>query len=464
MRVLIVSNTQFAIERPAPSRFYRWIVLVVVGSAMGCNYYVYDSINPLERIFIQKLGFTATQFGWLNSAYAVTAVLTLLLGGIVIDRIGTKRAILCFAVLCFLGASLTAARGVPGLMIAGRAVLGLGGESLVVAATTAVAKWFKGKELSFAFGIKITIARLMSVAADNSPTWAHRVFYPANLAGEPSWRGPLLLATGAGVFAIVCSGLYWMLEDFAERRYKISPESPAGKRRLDFTGILRFSKSYWLVVGICVTFYSAIFPFRTFAIDFLTNKILHARGQSGAVEVVRVLAHKQAGMFTSLLPLSAMIVTPLLGLLSDKIGKRASLMFFASVLLMPVYVLLGYTNTPLAVPLCMMGIAFSVIPAVMWPSVAYIVEQNRLGTAYALMTLVEQIGFFVMNLLIGKANDHQHAGLGNLEGYRFGMLVFTALAMGGFLCALLLLIREKGGRGHGLETITVASESGLRSS
>lgn len=451
----MVSKTQVALERPAPTRFYRWLVLLVVGSAMGCNYYVYDSINPLERIFIQKLGFTATEFGWLNSAYAVTAILTLLLGGIVIDRIGTKRAITCFAVLCFLGAALTAAHGVPGMMIAGRAVLGLGGESLVVAATTAVAKWFKGKELSFAFGIKITIARLMSVAADNSPTWAHRLYYPENLGGEPSWRGPLLLAAGAGVFAILCSLIYWGLENWAEAHFEIKQAPPTERRRLDFRYVLEFGRSYWLVVGICVAFYSDIFPFRTFAIDFLTNKILLSHGGAAASEAARVLAHEHAGMFTSLLPLSAMIVTPLLGLLSDKIGKRASLMMFASLLLMPVYFLLGYTSTPLFIPLCMMGIAFSVIPAVMWPSVAYIVDQNRLGTAYALMTLIEQIGFFVMNLLIGKANDAQHAGLGNLQGYQLGMIGFSVLAVGGFICATLLLMREKSPAAYGLETITV---------
>ena len=450
----MVSNMQRAVERPAPSPFYRWIVLLVVGSAMGCNYYVYDSINPLERIFIQKLGFTATQFGWLNSAYAVTAILTLLVGGIVIDRIGTKRAITCFAVLCFLGAALTALHGSPGFMIAGRAVIGLGGESLVVAATTAVAKWFKGKELSFAFGIKITIARLMSVAADNSPTWGHRAYYPERLGGEPSWQGPLLLAAGAGAFAIVCSLIYWALENWAESRYQTQNTS-AAKGRLQFKGILRFSVSYWFVVGICLTFYSAIFPFRTFAIEFLTNKLLVAQGSSAVTDAMRVAAHKHAGMITSLLPLSAMVVTPLLGFLSDKIGRRASLMMFASLLLMPVYLLLGYTDTPVSVPLCMMGIAFSVIPAVMWPSVAYIVDQGRLGTAYALMTLIEQIGFFVMNLLIGRANDYEHAGLGNLAGYRLGMLAFTTLAATGFICAVLLLFREKGPRGHGLETITV---------
>src|SRR6266481_2366053 len=88
--------------RPEPSRLYRWVVLIFISVAMGGNYYIYDSINPLERIFIEHLGFSGTRFGWLNSSYSVAAVLTLLIGGIIIDRIGTKKAIFMFAVLCFL--------------------------------------------------------------------------------------------------------------------------------------------------------------------------------------------------------------------------------------------------------------------------------------------------------------------------------------------------------------------------
>ena len=202
-----MSTSMPDLARPEPSRLYRWAVLLFVSLAMGGNYYIYDSINPLERIFIDKLGFSATAFGWLNSSYSVAAVLTLLIGGIIIDRIGTKKAITFFAVLCLLGAALTAARGRPGVMIAGRTVLGLGAESMIVAVTTVLAKWFKGKELSFAFGLNLTIARLASVAADNSPTWAHSVFYPHGPAGEPSWQGPLLLAVGAGVLAVVCSAV-----------------------------------------------------------------------------------------------------------------------------------------------------------------------------------------------------------------------------------------------------------------
>ena len=169
---------------------------------------------------------------------------------------------------------------------------------------------------------------------------------------------------------------------------------------------------------------------------------------------MRILAHERAGFFNSLLPLSAMVATPLFGLFADKIGKRALLMMLGSILLMPVYLLMGYTHVSPVRSCLMMGIAFSLIPAVMWPSVAYIVDQNRLGTAYALMTLIQQIGFFILNLLIGKANDYSHAGPDNPGGYGLGMWIFSVLGFVGLTFAILLRIRETGPQGHGLETIT----------
>jgi MFS family permease len=441
--------------RPEPSRLYRWMVLIFISLAMAGNYYIYDSINALERIFIDHLGFSATQFGWLNSSYSVAAVATLLVGGVIIDRIGTKRAILGFALVCLLGAGITAARGSALTMIIGRTVLGLGGESMIVAVTTALAKWFKGKELSFAFGINLTIARLASVAADNSPTWANRAFYPNGPTGEPSWQGPLLIAVGAAVFAVLCSTIYWALESRAEKQYELGKAGQTDK--LELKGILRFELSYWLVVGLCFTFYSAIFPFRTFAIDFFTNKILAAHGGLQAAEAVRVVSLEQAGRLNSLLPLAAMFATPLFGLLVDRVGKRALFMMLGSVLLMPVYLMMAYSPTSLYVPVVMMGIAFSLIPAVMWPSVAYIVDQSRLGTAYALMTLIQQIGFFLLNLMIGKANDYAHAGLDNPGGYALGMWIFSILGFVGLALSIGLRIRETGPHGHGLETITTAT-------
>jgi MFS family permease len=104
-------------------------------------------------------------------------------------------------------------------------------------------------------------------------------------------------------------------------------------------------------------------------------------------------------------------------------------------------------------------VAFSLVPALMWPSVAYIVDQSKLGTAYGLMTMIQNIGLAGLNLLVGWANDHGHASAQNPAGYRPGMWIFTILGFLGVLFAFLLRQRELGPHGHGLETITTASQA-----
>jgi MFS family permease len=158
-----------------------------------------------------------------------------------------------------------------------------------------------------------------------------------------------------------------------------------------------------------------------------------------------------------MLTLFAMFATPLFGLAVDRIGKRAVLMMFGSMLLIPVYLMMAYTRVNLYVPMAMMGVAFSLIPAVMWPSVAYIVEQAKLGTAYGLMTMIQNIGLFGFNLLIGWANDYGNASAANPAGYHLGMWIFSILGFLGVFFAFLLRQRENGPHGHGLETITTAS-------
>ncbi len=436
--------------RPVPSRLYRWIVLAFVSMAMFGNYYIYDAINPLEMIVKDQLGFSSGMFGWLNTSYSIAALLTLLLGGYLIDRMGLRKSILLFAALCFVGAGLTAMKGSFGTMVAGRTVLGLGAESMIVAVTTALAKWFKGKELSFAFGINLTIARLASVAADNSPRWGHSFFYPNGDSAPPSWQGPLTVAVVAGAICVIAAVVYWFLETHAEVRYQLG--SAGSVDRLEFKQGLRFNPSYWYVVGLCFAFYSAIFPFRQFAIDFFSSKSLAmgiAPNEAGALE--------HAGSLNSLLPFSAMIATPLFGLLVDRVGKRGTLMLFGSLLLIPAFLMMAYMNVTLYLPVALLGTAFSLIPAAMWPSVAYIVEERRLGTAYALMTLIQQCGMAALPLLIGWSKDFSHAGMNNVAGYHLMLWILSSLGIIGFVFALLLRRQEIGPQGHGLETITASA-------
>ena len=107
--------------------------------------------------------------------------------------------------------------------------------------------------------------------------------------------------------------------------------------------------------------------------------------------------------------------------------------------------------------MAMMGIAFSLIPAVMWPSVAYLVDSNRLGTAYGLMTMIQNIGLAAFNLLVGAANDFSHASSSNPGGYALGMWIFSSLGFFGLLFSYLLRRRETGPHAHGLETIRAGS-------
>jgi MFS family permease len=443
-----------AVTRPEPSRAYRWGVLLFLSLAMFGNYYIYDSINPLVDIFAKDLGFSDKVIGWLNSSYSLAAVLTLFISGVVIDRIGTRPATMIFAVLCLIGALLTAISPQAPIMIAGRFILGIGAESLIVAVTTALAKWFKGKELSFAFGVNLTIARLASYAADYSPKWAAPAF-----AG--GWQPPLWIAVGAGVICVVAAAVYWMQESHAQRTYSLGTAAKPDK--LVWSDLVRFDKSYWYIVALCVTFYSAIFPFRTFAVKFFLGahqgqmQDIAAWGQRVGATYLPTTPLEAAGFLNSTLPLAAMVATPLFGLWVDKVGKRALFMMFGSLLLMPVYLIMAYTDTPLFIPIAMMGIAFSLIPAVMWPSVAYLVEEHRLGSAYALMTLIQQIGLFFLNWMVGWANDNRGASEQNPEGYALGMLFFSVLGFLGFFFAYMLRRSETSSNAHGLETITTSS-------
>ncbi|HSK09865.1 MAG TPA: MFS transporter [Vicinamibacterales bacterium] len=438
-----------------PTRLYRWLVLLFISLAMFGNYYVYDSISPLADVLKEQLGFSDSSIGLLQAIYSFPNIVMVLIGGIIIDRIGTKRSTLLFGVVCFAGAAVTAwpgvgpfaplAAAVRGLgavfgfevesdvlasMVAGRLIFGLGAESLIVAVTTAVARWFRGKELSFAFGMNLTIARLGSFAALNSPTWASGSY--------DNWQGPLVISVAFATFCVVGALLYWVLESKAEGQYALGAAGPVDKVR--FREIFAFGTSYWFIVALCITFYSGIFPFQTFAVKFF----MEAHGES----------RETAGFLSSMLTLFAMIGTPAFGYVVDRVGRRSLFMMFGSMLLIPVYLIMAYTQISLYLPMAMMGIAFSLIPAVMWPSVAYVVDEPKLGTAYGLMTMIQNIGLFAFNLLIGWANDTWGASAANPEGYIPGMWMFSTLGFVGLFFAFMLRRSETGPGAHGLETIT----------
>jgi MFS family permease len=251
--------------RPEPGRLYRWLVLIFVSLAMFGSYYVYDALSPLADVLKQQLGFSDLDIGFLQAIYSFPNIFTVVIGGFLIDRIGLRKSLMIFGVLCFVGPAITAMSGHLSIMATGRLIFGMGAESLNVAVITALARWFKGKELSFAFGLNMTAARLGTFAALNSPTWARSAY--------AYWRTPFLIAVAFAALCVVGAVVYWFMEAWAEKNYSLGAVSTD---KVVFADLWKFGVSYWLIVALCIVFYSAVFPFQTFAVKFFMEAHLVA--------------------------------------------------------------------------------------------------------------------------------------------------------------------------------------------
>jgi len=420
----------------APGPAYRWLVLLACSVAMFGNYYVFDALYPVADALQKQLGFTDQQIGLLDSAYNVAALLTLVAGGVLIDRLGTARSAVLFAAIGAAGSAGIAL--LPALfpsapatsMAAGRFVLGVGSELFIVASTTVVGRWFKGKEISFALAIQLLIARFGSYVADRSPDLARSLF--------TDWQPPLLVAAGFGALWLVFAVVYAVLEGNAARRYGMARAGATDK--LVLADLVRFQRGYWWVVGLCVAFYATIFPFRTFANLYF----IQAHGTPPDV----------AGTLKSWLPLVSMIGMPIFGLVADRFGRRALLMAVGSALLVPPFLLMAYTRLPLELSMGMLGVSFALVPAVLWPAVTYLVPDARLGSAYALMTFCQQVAWAAMSWGVGAVNDAAGASAENAAGWLPAMWMLAALATLGFLFSFLLWREERGPQARGLESVS----------
>ena len=414
-----------------PPAVWRWAVLVAISIAMFGNYYVYDSIGPVAESLQRHLGFTDTQIGTLNAIYSFPNIIMVLVGGVIVDRFGTRLSTLAFALVCLAGAIVTALSPLFPVMAAGRLIFGLGAESMIVAVTVAIGQWFVGRQLGFAFGVNLSIARAGSYCADLSTTWLKGLY-------DAGWQPPLLFAVAMSAVAVVGCIVYYGLDRYLARRYDVP--RPAPSERFVWSDLWRFDRSFWYVIGLCVTFYSVIFPFRsTFAIKYFQ----HAHG----------LSLQDAGALNGYVFLAAIFATPAFGFMADMLGRRAAFMAFGCFLLAAVFPILAYTDMNLWITTVMIGIAFSLVPAVMWPAVPYLVEPSRLGTAYGLMTMVQAMGLTAINLVAGMLNDANGAGADNPAGYTPMLWMFTILSLLGFVFAYALHAREVGPQGHGLESI-----------
>jgi MFS family permease len=391
-----------------------WLVCGLIALAQYGNFYVYDSIGPVADLLQQQRGFSDSQVGLLNAIYSLPNVVLILLGGVLVDRFGAARTTLLTAGICGVGALLTAFSPNFAGMAAGRLLYGIGAETFSIATLAGVAQYFAGSTVAFAMGLTLAIGRLGSYSADMSPSW----FATAYAQG---WQPPLVIATAVAATSFVASALYWWVDRGQRGQAAAAPTA----ERFVWRDLLHFGRAYWYLLGLCVLWYSVILAFRsTFSIKYFQ----HTHGLDLAA----------AGEMNSYVFLAAVFATPAFGWICDRLQRYAPFLALGSLLLPIALGLLALTATGLILPTVLIGISYSLVPAVMWPLASRLVPPARFGTAIGLMWVAQNAGISGANLVAGWLNDRAGASATNPAGYDGMMLFFGLASLAGFVCGLLL--------------------------
>jgi len=389
------------------SVFMRWLVLLLTSAIMFFNYYFYDALSPLKDLMQENLGFSSSQYGTFMSAYSVPNVFLLMavLGGIILDRIGIRITGFVFILFMAIGTTITAygasdvylnggfgytfmASFWPNvtpamkMMYLGFFLFGLGAETSIVVLSKVIVKWFKGKEIALALGLNLAIGRLGTALALNlSPTLAEVQWTNA------IWFGVMLLWIGLLTFIV-----YIFMDMKIDRQIRETiPHDPEDDFKWSDLKFLLTNPTFIYITLLCVTFYSAVFPFVKYAPDLLMNKYDLGRQISGNI--------------SSILMYGTIGLTPLFGWIADYKGKSATLMYLGSALLIAAHLMFAKTMIPPYIPIFILGVAFSLVPAAMWPAVTKIVGENKIGTAYGAMFSVQNLGLWGLPILIGLVLD-----------------------------------------------------------
>jgi MFS family permease len=421
------------------TKLYRFTILAFVASLSFGSYFAYDIVSGIAPRLVEDLKMARGTVGFFFTAYSFAAVFAVAIGGILIDKLGTRKASLLFSTLVFIGAGIFwMAKSVPVAFI-GRFIFGAGSEPLIVAQSAILARWFKHKELALSFGITLTVSRLGSLFAFNTGELFSSYF--------GSYRYALLVAFAACGLSLLGNLVYIIMDRRGEHVLQLKDEGAGDK--IVLKDVKEFKPTFWFVTLLCVTFYSAIFPFTNLSTDFFVDKWGIAKAaQSGGGFLRQVFNNflhlfSTAGGISSIIILASMVLAPFAGQLVDRIGKRATLMIIGSLILIPSHLAMAVTRIYPVYPMIALGAAFVLVPAAMWPSIPLLVRKERVGTAFGLMTAIQNIGMMLFPLFNGVLRDLTHT-------YTSSMLMFTSLGFCGLIFAMLLK-RADAREGGGLE-------------
>ncbi len=385
----------------------RWTALILASFSIFGAYYFNYALSSIKPMLESILGWDSGDFGTYTSAYAWFNVFLFMLifSGFILDKLGIRKTGMGATIVMFIGTAinywavnhhfpLDSVVHIPLLgdmktqvLISslGFAIFGVGTEAIGITISKAVVRWFKGREMALAMGMQMSIARLGTLLA---------LAISLPLAKNFSVTAPILFALIVmllGVLSFISFSILDIRLDKSEVTETVEVTTPEEEFKIKDIVFIISNLGFWYIAILCVLFYSAVFPFLFYATDLMINKYN--------------VSPYLAGTIPALLPFGTIILTPVFGSIYDKFGKGATIMIIGSLILIVVHGVLAIPGLTLwwiaAVMVIILGIGFSLVPSAMWPSVPKIIPEKQLGTAYAVIFWIQNIGLMFVPLILG---------------------------------------------------------------
>ncbi|XP_066251245.1 major facilitator superfamily domain-containing protein 1-like [Euwallacea similis] len=413
---------------------HRFIALIFMCLLGFGSSFCYDNPGALQDHFKKDLNITETQYTILYSIYSWPNTIMCFFGGFLIDRVfGIRTGSSLFMGLTLIGQlifTFAVYLNQYWMLIMGRFVFGVGSESLAVAQNNYAVLWFKGKELNMVFGVQMSISRLGSTAN----FWVMEPIYEwfsSNSSGTSILGFALLLASTTCLLSMTCSVILGYMDKRAERiTMRTATQNTEIVKLID---VKDFKISFWLVTCICVTYYTAIFPFVSIAQGFLETRF--------------DIDDEDADHISSIVYLTSGIASPFSGLLIDKAGLNLLWILISIVLTAVAHMLLGFFSVNPYVGIILLGLAYSVLASGLWPLVAIIIPEYQLGTAYGVCQAIQNLGLALVNIFTGWIIDRY--------GYRALTDFFVVSLILSFIFTSILLLLDQ--HQQGILNLTTSS-------
>ena len=381
-------------------------------------------------------------------------------------------------------------------------IFGCGVEMAGITVSRGIVKWFKGREMALAMGSEMALARLGVATC--------MIFSPffARLGGQVSVSRSVAFGVVLMCIALIMSIVYFFMDRKLDAQTGEAEEKDDPFKISDLGQILT-SSGFWLVALLCVLYYSAIFPFQKYAVNMLQCNLTLVAPDANSfwakpdVTIVQYLImlfvaatgfasnfQKKAGAKYGLLcvsiialvtycymgymrqsaesifavfPLLAVLITPILGSYVDHKGKAATMLILGSLLLifchltfafvLPLFKGSAIGGIAIAyITILVLGSSFSLVPASLWPSVPKLVDAKVIGSAYALIFWIQNIGLWLFPLLIGKVLDKTNPGVTDPTQFNYTapLVMLASLGVAALLLGFVLKMVDKK-KGLGLE-------------